>query len=60
MKEQAEVDSKVADMMKREVEHQNQKLMQMSQATMASSLGNPCLKASGPPAEKKSVWFWKK
>ena len=60
MKEQAEVDSKVADMMKREVEHQNQKLMQMSQATMASSLGNPYLEASGPPAEKKSVWFWKR
>ena len=60
MKEQAEIDSKVADMKQREVEQQSQKLMQMSQATMASSLSNPYLEASEPPAEKKSGWFWKK
>lgn len=60
MKEQAEIDSKVTDMMKREVEQQNQKLMQMSQATMANNLGNPYLEPAEPVVEKKSGWFRKK
>lgn len=60
MEEQAKIDSKVTDMMKREVEQQNQKLMQMSSATMANSLGNPYLHSTETPVEKKKGWFWKK
>ncbi|GHJ87940.1 hypothetical protein NliqN6_4342 [Naganishia liquefaciens] len=60
IKEQADIDAKVADTMKREVEQQSQNLMQMSQATMARNLGNPYLEPSETPVEKKRGWFWKK
>jgi beta-lactamase regulating signal transducer with metallopeptidase domain len=60
MEEQAKIDSKVTDMMKREVEQQNQKLLKMSEATMANNLGNPYLMPVDPPVEKKTGWFRKK
>jgi beta-lactamase regulating signal transducer with metallopeptidase domain len=60
LRREMEEQAKVTDMMKREVEQQNQKLLKMSEATMANNLGNPYLMPVDPPVEKKTGWFRKK